>query len=46
MALEGERLAPNKGQENTVFISYARENYDAARRFYNELRSWFKLMAR
>ena len=29
----------NKGQEDSVFISYAREDSDAARRLYNDLKS-------
>ena len=38
MALEGERPSPNKSQENTVFISYAREDSYAAKRLWKDLK--------
>lgn len=37
--MEGEGPPSKWSQENTVFISYAREDSDAARRLYNDLRS-------
>jgi hypothetical protein len=39
LALEGEGRAPKKSQENTLFISYAREDFDGAKRLYNDLKS-------
>jgi hypothetical protein len=39
LALEGQGPKPKESQENTVFISYAREDFDAARRLCNDLRS-------
>jgi hypothetical protein len=38
LALEGERLAPRNSEENTVFISYAREDFDAAKRLQKDLK--------
>ena len=38
MSLEGERPAPKKSQENTVFISYAREDSDTAKRLRTDLK--------
>ena len=38
MALEGERPALNKSQGNTVFISYASEDGDAAKRLQKDLK--------
>jgi len=38
MALEGERPAPNNSQENTVFISYASEDFQQADRLYKDLK--------
>jgi hypothetical protein len=39
LKLEGEGPTPNKSQEKTVFISYAREDFDAAKRLYDDLKS-------
>src|SRR5215471_16696788 len=39
MALEGERPAPNNSQENTVFISYASEDFQQADRLYKDLKN-------
>jgi tetratricopeptide (TPR) repeat protein len=38
LALEGERPT-SKSQENTVFISYAREDFQKADRLYNDLKN-------
>lgn len=38
MTSEGELPAAEKGQENTVFVSYAREDSDAAKKLYNDLK--------
>jgi TIR domain-containing protein len=37
--LEGHRPASNKNQETIVFISYAREDSNAARRLYEDLKN-------
>jgi hypothetical protein len=39
LALEGEHPAPKNSQENTVFISYAREDSGAAKRLQIDLKS-------
>jgi hypothetical protein len=39
LALEGEAPEPNKSQENTVFISYASEDFQQADRLYKDLRN-------
>jgi tetratricopeptide (TPR) repeat protein len=39
LALEVEPQSPNKSQENTVFISYAREDYNAAKRLRKDLKN-------
>jgi len=39
LALEGEHRAPNKSQENTVFISYTREDFEQAVRLYEDLKN-------
>jgi hypothetical protein len=39
LALEGDLQPVKEGQENTVFISYASEDFDAARRLYNDLKN-------
>jgi hypothetical protein len=38
LALEGEGPEPNKSQGNTVFIGYAREDSDAAKRLRKDLK--------
>jgi TIR domain len=37
--LEGQRPSSNKNQETIVFISYAREDTEAARRLYDDLKN-------
>jgi tetratricopeptide (TPR) repeat protein len=37
--LEGEGPTPKQGQEKTVFISYAREDFDAAKELYKDLKN-------
>jgi hypothetical protein len=39
LASEGERVEPNKSQVKTVFISYAREDSDAAKRLQKDLKN-------
>ena len=39
MALEGERPGPKTSQENTVFIGYASEDVDAAKRLQKDLKN-------
>ncbi len=39
MALEGERPAPKRSEKKTVFISYAREDYEAAKKLSTDLKS-------
>ena len=37
--MEGQRPSSNKNQETIVFISYAREDTEAARRLYDDLKN-------
>jgi hypothetical protein len=39
LALEGERPTSKKSQENTVFISYASEDFQQADKLYKDLKN-------